>query len=94
MMPEYVRHAVMEAIRAKDVEAAAVLHLYESALAKGTEPTEPPECPMVVFINPKSGGRHGPELKARLQDLMSEEQVAVTWIYAFQLNFVFFECVH
>lgn len=68
----------MEAIRAKDVEAAAVLHLYESALAKGTEPTEPPECPMVVFINPKSGGRHGPELKARLQDLMSEEQVAVT----------------
>ncbi|XP_057767256.1 diacylglycerol kinase 4-like [Salvia miltiorrhiza] len=74
-MPEYVRVAVMEAIRAKDAEAAVVLQLYESAKAKDAEAAEPPECPLVVFINPKSGGRHGPELKARLQDLMSDEQV-------------------
>ena len=74
-MPEYLRVAVMEAIRAKDAEAAVVLQLYESNKAKDAEAAEPPECPLVVFINPKSGGRLGPELKARLQDLMSEEQV-------------------
>jgi hypothetical protein len=30
---------------------------------------------MVVFVNSKSGGRHGPELKLRLHELISEEQV-------------------
>lgn len=34
-----------------------------------------PLTPMVVFINPRSGGRHGPDLMERLQDLMSDEQV-------------------
>ncbi|KAM0063761.1 hypothetical protein Hdeb2414_s0003g00094731 [Helianthus debilis subsp. tardiflorus] len=28
------------------------------------------ECPVVVFINSKSGGRHDLDLMARLQDLM------------------------
>ncbi|KAL6973708.1 diacylglycerol kinase (ATP) [Sarracenia purpurea var. burkii] len=42
---------------------------------------KPSESPMVVFINARSGGRHGPELKDRLQDLMGEEQV-------FDLQFV------
>ncbi|KAJ8751241.1 hypothetical protein K2173_016422 [Erythroxylum novogranatense] len=32
--------------------------------------------PMVVFINSKSGGHHGPKLKERLKQLMGEEQVA------------------
>lgn len=76
--------AVLEAIRAKDVEAAVVLQLYESSKAKGADAAGPPECPLVVFINPKSGGRHGPELKARLQDLMSEEQVAFMLMFQVQ----------
>ncbi|KAL8468849.1 hypothetical protein ACS0TY_031888 [Phlomoides rotata] len=74
-VPEYLRLAMIEAIRAKDVGAAAVVQLYEAAHVRGAQRPELPECPLVVFINPKSGGRHGPELKARLQDLMSEEQV-------------------
>ncbi|XP_073149007.1 diacylglycerol kinase 4-like [Henckelia pumila] len=73
--PEYIRLAVRTAIQAKDAEAAAVSRLYESAHAEGVDPAPPPEYPMVVFINSKSGGRHGPELKARLQELMAEEQV-------------------
>jgi hypothetical protein len=32
-------------------------------------------APVVVFVNSKSGGRHGPELKVRLHELISEEQV-------------------
>lgn len=74
-VPEYLRLAMMEAIRAKNVGATAVVQLYEAAHAHGAQRPELPECPLVVFINPKSGGRHGPELKARLQELMSEEQV-------------------
>ncbi|KAG8372433.1 hypothetical protein BUALT_Bualt12G0065600 [Buddleja alternifolia] len=73
--PEYIRLSMREAIQAKDVGAAAVVQLYEAAHAHGAEPVEPPELPLVVFINSKSGGRHGPELKARLQELMGEEQV-------------------
>ncbi|KAI3444118.1 hypothetical protein Pfo_000783 [Paulownia fortunei] len=73
--PEYLRHAMREAIRAKNVGASAVVQLYEAAHAEGAEPVEPAEWPMVVFINSKSGGRHGPQLMARLQELMGEEQV-------------------
>ncbi|KAL0453605.1 UNVERIFIED_CONTAM: Diacylglycerol kinase [Sesamum latifolium] len=73
--PEYLRLAMREAIRAKDVGAAAVAQYFEAAHAEGAEQVEPAEWPMVVFINSKSGGRHGPELKARLQELMGEEQV-------------------
>ncbi|XP_057786458.1 diacylglycerol kinase 3-like [Salvia miltiorrhiza] len=70
--PEYLRRAITEAIRAKDAAAAAVLQHYESARGDGAPPAE---WPVVVFINSKSGGRHGPKLKARLQELMGEEQV-------------------
>ncbi|KAK4415246.1 Diacylglycerol kinase [Sesamum alatum] len=73
--PEYLRHAMREAIRGKDVGAAAVVQYYEAAHGEGAEQVGPAEWPMVVFINSKSGGRHGPELKARLQELMGEEQV-------------------
>lgn len=89
MFPEYIRLAVREAIRAKDVEAATVVQLYEAAHAQGAEPTDPPEFPLVVFINPKSGGRHGPELMARLQDLMSEEQVLLTCIQTNAHSYIF-----
>ncbi|KAH6818567.1 diacylglycerol kinase 7 [Perilla frutescens var. frutescens] len=73
--PEYLRRAMTEAIRAKDADAAAVVHFYEEAHGGGAPPVEPAEWPIVVFINSKSGGRHGPKLKARLQELMGEEQV-------------------
>ncbi|KAL6539641.1 Diacylglycerol kinase 4 [Orobanche hederae] len=73
--PEYIRHAMMEAIRAGNIDAPAVMQFYEAAHAEGAEQAEPPEFPLVVFINSKSGGRHGPELKGRLQELMGEEQV-------------------
>ncbi|XP_051150476.1 diacylglycerol kinase 7-like [Andrographis paniculata] len=73
--PEYLRLAMREAIRARDLTAASVTRLYDDAHGEGKEPPEAPEWPMVVFINSKSGGRHGPELMARLQELMGEEQV-------------------
>ncbi|GER38042.1 diacylglycerol kinase family protein [Striga asiatica] len=73
--PEYIRLAMREAIRTKDVEDTGVLKFYDAARAEGAEAADPPEFPLVVFINSKSGGRHGPELKARLQELMGEEQV-------------------
>lgn len=68
--PEYIRTAIREVIRAKEFDAAAAVQPHNEA-----EPSDPPESPLVVFINAKSGGRQGPELMARLQELMSEEQV-------------------
>ncbi|KAK4712935.1 hypothetical protein R3W88_018842 [Solanum pinnatisectum] len=72
-IPEYLRVAMREAIQNKDVDS--VMRHYDMANAAGAEPPQPSESPIIVFINAKSGGRHGPELKARLQDLMGEEQV-------------------
>ncbi|ONK78893.1 uncharacterized protein A4U43_C01F730 [Asparagus officinalis] len=42
---------------------------------EGDEDEEIPEVPMVVFINPRSGGRQGTALKAKLLEFMGEEQV-------------------
>ncbi|KAJ6958064.1 diacylglycerol kinase 3-like [Populus alba x Populus x berolinensis] len=70
-MPKYLRHAIRDSINSKDVNAAA--DRYREGNSAGRE--EAPEGPMVVFVNSKSGGRHGPELKDRLQQLMGEEQV-------------------
>ncbi|XP_044472335.1 diacylglycerol kinase 7-like isoform X1 [Mangifera indica] len=73
-IPEYLRHAMRDAIKRKSVEDADT----ESQLfvgGKDVVEAERPEDPVVVFINSKSGGRHGPELKERLQQLMGEEQV-------------------
>ncbi|XP_044972551.1 uncharacterized protein LOC123440023 [Hordeum vulgare subsp. vulgare] len=36
--------------------------------------------PMVVFVNSKSGGRHGPGIKVRLHELISKEQVTTCTI--------------
>jgi diacylglycerol kinase (ATP) len=70
-MPKYLRHAIRDSINSKDVNAAA--DRYREGNSAGRE--EAPEGPMVVFVNSRSGGRHGPELKERLQQLMGEEQV-------------------
>lgn len=74
-MPEYLRRAIRDAIESKD--AAGNRHFDSAA--------EPSECPVVVFINPNSGGRHGPKLKSRLQELMGEEQVLQSLPHSFSL---------
>ncbi|KAF9662673.1 hypothetical protein SADUNF_Sadunf18G0078800 [Salix dunnii] len=70
-MPKYLRHAIRDSINSKDVDAA--VERYREGNSAGREGAS--EGPMVVFVNSKSGGRHGPELKERLQQLMGEEQV-------------------
>ncbi|CAH8320223.1 unnamed protein product [Eruca vesicaria subsp. sativa] len=72
MMPEYIRLAMRDCIKRKDTTAIP----HHLLLPGGAVADMAPHAPMVVFINPKSGGRHGPVLKERLQQLMSEEQVA------------------
>ncbi|CAN4113600.1 unnamed protein product [Withania somnifera] len=72
-IPEYLRLAMREAIQTKDVDT--VKRYFDTAYSGGAEIPQPPEGPIIVFINSKSGGRHGPQLKARLQELMGEEQV-------------------
>ncbi|KAI7990990.1 Diacylglycerol kinase 7 [Camellia lanceoleosa] len=74
-IPQYLRLAMRDAIQSKDV--AAGNHHYASA----GEAAQPPDLALVVFINSLSGGRHGPKLKARVQELMGKEQV-------FDLRFV------
>ncbi|KAJ8422769.1 hypothetical protein Cgig2_003762 [Carnegiea gigantea] len=72
-MPQYLRVAIRRAINAKDVDAGV-----NSADLLASDGVDPPESPLVVFINSRSGGRHGPELKERLQQLMGEEQVSLS----------------
>ncbi|KAL0872922.1 hypothetical protein Bca101_022627 [Brassica carinata] len=69
VMPEYLRLVMRDCIKRKDSTAVP-----DHLLLPGAEELAP-HAPVVVFINPKSGGRHGPVLKERLQQLMSEEQV-------------------
>ncbi|KAL6189122.1 hypothetical protein ACLB2K_040512 [Fragaria x ananassa] len=81
LMPTYIRFAMRDSIRLKDHTAGdSGLPGSHDLVAvpseeNGGEDAVAPEMPVVVFINPKSGGRHGPMLKERLQLLMGEEQV-------------------
>jgi hypothetical protein len=77
VMPLHLRRAVAAAVAAKD-EAAGVAAAAASAVEEEEEKEEGPTvAPVVVFVNSKSGGRHGPELKVRLHELITEEQVGV-----------------
>lgn len=76
-MPQYLRFAMRDSIRLQDPAAGESRYLNRTA---GEDSAAPP-CPMVVFINSRSGGRHGPELKERLQQLMSEEQVLLAFLF-------------
>ncbi|KAD3336746.1 hypothetical protein E3N88_32265 [Mikania micrantha] len=69
-MPEYLRLAIRDSIASKEIVSAAS-HSGKTSIVGG-------ECPLVVFINSKSGGRHGPKLKARLQDLMAKNSFWTT----------------
>ncbi|KAJ4709397.1 diacylglycerol kinase [Melia azedarach] len=71
-MPEYLQVAMRETIKRKNVEPEE--NCQSDLIVEGNG-VEPPEAPMVVFINSRSGGRHGPELKERLQQLMGQDQV-------------------
>ncbi|MFS7911660.1 putative diacylglycerol kinase (ATP) [Helianthus anomalus] len=46
------------------------------------------ECPMVVFINSKSGGRNGPNLMVRLHNLMGQEHVFFFFHLLFKKTFM------
>ncbi|XP_019051435.1 PREDICTED: diacylglycerol kinase 4-like [Nelumbo nucifera] len=67
LIPEYLRLAMRNAIQSKDPNAG------DRHAGSGNE--QAPEAPMVVFVNSRSGGRYGPILKGRLQELMGQEQV-------------------
>ncbi|XVF34284.1 hypothetical protein REPUB_Repub18cG0046100 [Reevesia pubescens] len=70
LIPQYLRLAMLDSIRKKDVDGGDQhFHL------RGSDDIPCPESPMIVFINSRSGGRYGPVLKERLQQLISEEQV-------------------
>ncbi|KAI4376798.1 hypothetical protein MLD38_014516 [Melastoma candidum] len=73
VMPKYLRIALRNSIRFKDPNPSA-----RNGIGYSWEENVdaiPPDAPMVVFINSKSGGRHGSELKHRLQQIIAEEQV-------------------
>ncbi|GAB2224955.1 hypothetical protein Droror1_Dr00005736 [Drosera rotundifolia] len=74
-MPKYLRLAIRRAINFKDVEAAVdSTSLLLDCEDEGVD-VEMPEAPLVVFVNSRSGGRHGAEVRDRLRHLMGEEQV-------------------
>ncbi|KAG9456020.1 hypothetical protein H6P81_000528 [Aristolochia fimbriata] len=66
LIPEYLRLAMIEAIQKKEPD-------YRPSMPPGSQ--DAPETPLVIFINSRSGGRHGPILKGRLEQLMGKEQV-------------------
>ncbi|KAG7534619.1 Diacylglycerol kinase catalytic domain [Arabidopsis thaliana x Arabidopsis arenosa] len=70
MLPKYLRIAIRDCILRKDDSFAA-----SSSVAPPLDNAFTPEVPLMVFVNPKSGGRQGPLIKERLQNLISEEQV-------------------
>ncbi|WCJ42415.1 diacylglycerol kinase 3 [Euphorbia peplus] len=72
LIPEYLRLAILDSVKSRDPAAVAERCFNSGELNKRFDA---PEGPLVIFVNSKSGGRHGPELKERLQQLMGEEQV-------------------
>lgn len=74
MIPKYLRLAIRDCILRKDDSS--------TSLAPPSGSYRSPEVPLLVFVNPKSGGRQGPLIKERLQNLISEEQVCqISFIY-------------
>ncbi|KAL5222269.1 hypothetical protein ABZP36_026982 [Zizania latifolia] len=86
-LPQRLRAAVHAALRARDPSAGSFAFVpYHAAVggdlsAAAANPwfdvahDDAPESPLVAFVNPRSGGRLGPVLKTRLQELIGEDQV-------------------
>ena len=79
--PRRLRAAVHAAMRARD-PAAGSFALEDRDGDGSCNPwfdaaahDSAPESPLVAFVNPRSGGRLGPVLKTRLQELIGEDQV-------------------
>ncbi|CAH2069607.1 unnamed protein product [Thlaspi arvense] len=72
MLPKYLRLAIHDCILRKDDSSAASS---SSSAAPPSDGCQTPEVPLMVFVNPKSGGRQGPLIKERLQNLISKDQV-------------------
>ena len=76
VMPLHLRRAVAAAVAAKDEAAGvAAASAAKEGAGDGEKEEGPTVAPVVVFVNSRSGGRHGPELKVRLHELITEEQV-------------------
>lgn len=78
-LPRRLRAAVHAAMRARDPAAGAFAlddrdgdgnPWFDAAVHD-----DAPESPLIAFVNPRSGGRLGPVLKTRLQELIGEDQV-------------------
>jgi hypothetical protein len=56
---------------------------------------EAPTCPLLVFINSKSGGRLGSELKTHFIELISPNQVSITnmWLFEHSKTTLFFSWI-
>lgn len=80
LIPTYLRRAMYQAILSKNV------FMVVDSIGEGMAAEDPPEAPIVVFVNSRSGGRHGPMLKERLLQLMVDEQVII--IIFFFSNYV------
>ena len=75
VMPLHLRRAVAAAVAAKDEAAGVAAAAAAEEQGEGEKEEGPTVAPVVVFVNSRSGGRHGPELKVRLHELITEEQV-------------------
>ncbi|PKA65444.1 Diacylglycerol kinase 7 [Apostasia shenzhenica] len=71
-IPAEMAAMMREAIKLR--EPGAVARKYVEA-AGGRRDSPLPEAPLVVFVNSRSGGRHGPALMSRMEELMGENQV-------------------
>ncbi|XP_042421349.1 diacylglycerol kinase 4-like [Zingiber officinale] len=73
MIPDRLAVAIVEAVRSRNIAAGLVAEA--AAREVGWEDEDPPESPLVVFINSRSGGRLGSVLKGRLENLIGADQV-------------------
>lgn len=92
MIPEYLAKDMVKAV---DTQGTA----YPEGPPFGAV-NEAPTCPLLVFINSKSGGRLGPELKTHFIELISPNQVSITnmWLFEHSQTTLFFSrivcCIH
>jgi diacylglycerol kinase (ATP) len=83
--PQRLRAAVHAAMRARDPAAGAFALVDRDSDGErrgagnrwfdAAVYDDAPESPLVAFVNPRSGGRLGPVVKTRLQELIGEDQV-------------------